>query len=69
MDHSADAVTPTPANFLLYLHQQEIASVILPAAVPADWDELLTSIGAERIVTGGVTLYRAPSGGWPQTVP
>ena len=69
VDHSADAVTPTPANFLLYLHQQEIASVILPAAVPADWDELLTSIGAERIVTGGVTLYRAPSGGWPQTVP
>ena len=69
VDHSADAVTPTPPNFLLYLHQQAIASVILPAAAPAAWDELLTSLGAERIVTGGVTLYRAPSGGWPQTVP
>ena len=43
--------------------------MILPAAAPAAWDELLTSLGAERIVTGGVTLYRAPSGGWPQTVP
>jgi hypothetical protein len=62
-------ITPAPANFLLYLHQQEIASVILPAPAPAAWDELLTSLGAERIVTGGVTLYRAPSGGWPQTVP
>jgi hypothetical protein len=68
-DHSADVITPAPANFLLYLHQQEIASVILPAPAPAAWDELLTSLGAERIVTGGVTLYRAPSSGWPQTVP
>ena len=69
VDHSADVITPAPANFLVYLHQQEIASVILPAPAPAAWDELLTSLGAERIVTGSVTLYRAPSGGWPQTVP
>ena len=69
VDHSADAITPTPENFLLYLHQQEVSSVILPAPAPVAWDELLTSFGAERVATGGVTLYRAPSGGWPRTVP
>ncbi len=69
VDHSADAVTPAPASFLLYLREQEVASVILPAPAPTSWDELLMSLGAERVVIGGVTLYRAPSGGWAQTIP
>jgi len=69
VDHSADAVTPAPASFLLYLREQEVASVILPAPAPTSWDELLMSLGAERVVIGGVTLYRAPPGGWPPSIP
>ena len=69
VDHTADAVTPMPSSFLLYLNQQEVSSVILPAPAPAAWDDLMLSLGAQRDVIGGVTLYRAPPGGWPASIP
>ena len=68
-DHTEDAITPTPANFLRYLHEQDVASVILPAPAPAAWQAMLTSFGAQPAVVGGVTVYRAPAGGWPTTPP
>jgi hypothetical protein len=65
---SYDVRTPPTSRFLRYLQQQDVATVILRAPAPRAWDDLFARLGAYAITTGGVTLYRAPPGGWPPSI-
>jgi hypothetical protein len=59
---------PEPADMVRYLQRRDVAGVILSAPAPPLWDELFSRLGVHGITICGVTLYRAPPGGWPAAV-
>jgi hypothetical protein len=63
----SESHVPSPAHVMRYLDRHDVAGVILPFPPPPAWDELFSTIGVRGTAVGGVTLYRAPLGGWPTT--